>query len=60
MVEKVKPSFSKDYANKVGKSEFIEHFKPVYDLTEAELSEAWESLQDKPKEAVKADKKAEK
>lgn len=45
MKHEVKPSFSKEYANKVGKADFVEHFEKVY--PGIDLESEWEKIQDK-------------
>ena len=46
IAKKTKPSFSKEYANRVSQADFVNHFKGVYaDLSEDDLKKEWESLQ---------------
>lgn len=54
MRQDVKPGFSKEYANKKSKAEFVEHFKEVYPTVD--LESEWERLQDAKKEPVKEEK----
>lgn len=58
MFVKEKPSFTKEYANRVSKADFITHFKDVYtSLSSDELGAEWDALQekktDKPDKEVK-------
>lgn len=56
MKKEEKPDFSKEYANKVSKADFVEHFKDVYTtFTEAELAEVWQALQEKKEAKPKKD-----
>lgn len=60
MHAKVKPDYSKEYANKTKEVDFVEHFKKAYpELSEAEISESWKDLQDKKEAPKKAEVKAE-
>lgn len=57
MKREIKPSFSKDFANKVDKETFIEHFKEAYpEITKTQLGGYWQDLQEQKKEVVKEEK----
>lgn len=48
MNQKQTPSFNKEWANKVSKADFVDHFKDVYKTLSAdELGTEWESMQEK-------------
>lgn len=54
MRQKVKPDYSKFYANKVDQETFAEHFKDAYPtLTEDEFKESWQGLQDEKENKLK-------
>lgn len=43
-MKKLKISFNPETAKEMGKDKFIKTFKPIYGLTEKELSETYNSL----------------
>lgn len=54
MKKEVKPGFSKEYANRVDKLTFTEHFEHVYPTVD--LGSEWEKLQEEKKEPEKETK----